>query len=364
MQQIDYENLQLVNKKFEKAYKQAFSGFLDSGWYILGKQVAAFEQAFAKFLGVKHCIGLASGLDALQLALRALDLPRGCEVLVPSNTYIATILAILNEGLVPVLVEPNKRTYNINPKEIARKITPNTRAVMVVHLYGKVCEMDAIMQLAEQHKLHVVEDCAQSHGATLRGKQSGTFGAFGAFSFYPTKNLGALGDAGALVTNDDALAEKVRTLRNYGSKIKYYNDLIGLNSRLDEVQASFLTIKLQSLDKINQHKRRLGALYQKGISNAFIKPVISAGYHDVYHIYSIRHPERDRLRAYLLENGIKTEIHYPVAPNLQKGYAHLFEGQTYPISDEIHKTTLSLPISFFHKKTDVKRVIEVLNAFK
>ena len=237
---IDFENLQKTNKSFFPEYLSSFRETMESGWYILGNNVSTFEKAFAEKVGVKHCIGVASGLDALTISLVALGLPANSEVLVPSNTYIATILAILHAKLVPVLVEPEKETYNIDPGKIEPAITSRTSAILPVHLYGKSCRMDKIMQIAVKHGLKVVEDCAQSHGATLDGRQTGSFGDFGAFSFYPTKNLGALGDAGAITTNDPELAEKVISLRNYGSKIKYYNDVVGFNSRLDEMQAGCL----------------------------------------------------------------------------------------------------------------------------
>ncbi len=359
---IEYENLGKLNQPFFEDYKKKFNETLSSGWYILGKNVASFELEFARFTTSKHCIGLANGLDALSLALRCFDFPAGSEVIVPSNTYIATILSIVQNGLKPVLIEPDIHTYNIDPTKIEEKITPNTRAIMVVHLYGKCCEMNSILSIANKSGLSVIEDCAQSHGAKYKGKISGSFGNFGAHSFYPTKNLGALGDAGAATTNNDLLAEKLRTLRNYGSRIKYQNEYVGFNSRLDEVQAGFLSIKLASLDKITQHKRYLANLYFENLKNDFIKPVVDADYFDVYHIYNIRHPKRDQLREYLIGNNIKTEIHYPIAPHKQKAMMGIIEGE-YPISEEIHSTTLSLPISFCHNVNDILRVIEIMNLF-
>ncbi|MGB4775165.1 MAG: DegT/DnrJ/EryC1/StrS family aminotransferase [Daejeonella sp.] len=359
---IEYENLKMLNASFIEAYKQSFAETLDSGWFILGKNVLNFEEQFADYCGSKHCIGLASGLDALILALKCLDLPSGSEVIVPSNTYIATILAIIQNGLKPVLVEPDISTYNINPLGIEEKITPQTSAIIVVHLYGKSCDMDPVLAIAKKHDLRVIEDCAQSHGATYKGKMTGTFGDFGAFSFYPTKNLGALGDAGAVITQNPEIADKMRTLRNYGSSIKYINDYVGTNSRLDEIQAGFLSIKLKVLDKINAHKRRLANLYMEGIKNDFIKPIVNSDYFDVYHIFNIRCAERDKLREFLLERNIKTEIHYPVAPHKQKALKDLIKGD-YPISEEIHKTTLSLPISYFHTEKDIEEVIRIVNKF-
>jgi len=360
---IEYENLRLVNKRFFDEYKTAFNEVLDSGWYILGKHVTEFENAFAQYCNVKHCVGVANGLDALILSLRAFNFPSGAEVIVPSNTYIATILSIIQNGLKPILVEPDIKTYNIDPLKIEEKITNRTCAVLVVHLYGKICDMDPIISLAQQCNLKVVEDCAQAHGAIYKNKRAGNFGHFGAFSFYPTKNLGALADAGAVTTNDKNLAESIYALRNYGSRIKYYNEVPGFNSRLDEMQAAFLSIKLKSLDLIIDKKRKLAALYHEGLKSDFIKPVVHPDFFDVYHIYNIRHPRRDKLREYLLDNGIKTEIHYPVPPNKQVAMKGILDQQPTPIADEIHSTTLSLPISLFHEENEIHQVIEVMNRF-
>jgi dTDP-4-amino-4,6-dideoxygalactose transaminase len=359
---IDYENLGKLNQPFFEAYRKKFDETLASGWYILGNNVASFEKEYAAYLGSKHCIGLASGLDALSLALRCFDFEPGMEVIVPSNTYIATILAIVQNGLTPVLVEPDIATYNIDPKRIEEKISARTCAIMVVHLYGKCCKMDDILAITQKHNLKLIEDCAQSHGAKYKNGVSGTFGDFGAHSFYPTKNLGALGDAGAATTENDSLAEKMRGLRNYGSKVKYVNEYVGFNSRLDEIQAGFLSVKLEALGRITEHKRMLAGLYHEQLKNDFIKPVVDSDYFDVYHIYNIRHPKRDALRAYLLDNEIKTEIHYPISPVKQKAMEGIIKGE-FPVSEEIHATTLSLPVSFYHTAQDVEKVITVLNAF-
>lgn len=358
---IEYESLGNSNEQFNAEYLEAFKSVIESGWYILGDKVKTFENEFAQFCNSKHCIGVASGLDALILALKAFDFPTGSEVIVPSNTYIATILAIVHCNLKPVLVEPDLETYNINPALIEEKITNNTKAILVVHLYGKPCNMDAIMDTAVKHNLPVIEDCAQAHGARFKDKQVGTFGT-GAFSFYPTKNLGAIGDAGAITTSDDELDRKFRSLRNYGSEKKYQNDLIGYNSRLDEVQAALLSVKLKYLDEIIKHKRKLASLYLSGLKSDFICPVVSPDYFDVYHIFNIRHPKRDNLKEYLFLNGIKTEIHYPIPPHRQKAMQGIISGD-YPISEEIHRTTLSLPISYGHTEADIYRVIDVLNKF-
>jgi dTDP-4-amino-4,6-dideoxygalactose transaminase len=361
---IEYENLREANRPFFKEYQESFAKTLESGWFILGSNVAEFEKEFAVYVGSPHCVGLASGLDALILALKALDLPEGSEVIVPSNTYIATILAIIQNRLVPVLVEPDIRTYNIDPARIEEKLTPKTSAIMVVHLYGKACDMDPIMEICRRRKLRLVEDCAQAHGAKYKGRMVGSFGDFGAFSFYPTKNLGALGDAGAIVANDETLARTVRILRNYGSEKKYYNELVGYNSRLQEIQAGFLRIKLRHLDEINEHKRRLARVYLEGLSDAFVKPDVRKDFHDVYHIFNIRSDRRDELRDYLLKNEIKTDIHYPVSPNRQKAMVGILDHVSCPISEEIHKTTVSLPISFAHATSDIERVVEVMNKFR
>ncbi len=360
---IEYENLGKVNQSFFDEYRHAFDQVLQSGWYILGNSVKKFEQEYARYCETKHCIGVANGLDALILSLRLLELAPGSEVIVPSNTYIATIISIVHNQLKPVLVEPDIATYNIDPAKIEEKITARTRAIMVVHLYGKVCEMDRINAIAAKHQLTVIEDCAQAHGATFKNRKAGNWGHLGAHSFYPTKNLGAIGDAGAVTCNDESFKSKLLALRNYGSNVKYYNEVVGYNSRLDEVQAAFLSIKLQRLDAINTHKRQLAALYTAGLKEDFIKPVVDPDYFDVYHIYNVRHPKRDALREYLLKNDIKTEIHYPLAPNKQQAMKGILDGVVTPIAEEIHQTTLSLPISYFHTAADITRIVEVMNKF-
>ncbi len=359
---IEYENLYRSNKVFFEEYKQKFEAVLNSGWFILGKNVESFEKHFAAYHNIKYCFGVASGLDALLLSLKALEIEQGSEVIVPSNTYIATILAILHAGMKPVLVEPDISTYNIDPEKIEESITPFTKALMIVHLYGKSCAMDEITTLCKKYNLKLIEDCAQSHGAKYNGKLTGTFGEFGAFSFYPTKNLGALGDGGAVLLNDDSLAVKIKQLRNYGSDVKYYNEVVGYNSRLDEVQAGFLDIKLKKLDQINEHKRKLARIYLENLKSDFIKPAVDENYFDVYHIFNVRHTKRNKLREYLLNNEIKTDIHYPVAPHKQNAMKDIIKG-SFPISEEIHNTTLSLPCSFGHTEDEIYRVVEVMNKF-
>jgi dTDP-4-amino-4,6-dideoxygalactose transaminase len=360
---IEYENLGKANHPFFEDYQKAFAEVLQSGWYILGKSVQLFEQQFATYCQTRFCCGVANGLDAMILALKSFDFEKDDEVIVPSNTYIATILAILHSGLKPVLAEPDIATYNISPAAIEEKITARTRAILVVHLYGKVCEMDTILDIGRKNNLKVIEDCAQAHGATYKGTKAGNFGDFGAFSFYPTKNLGAIGDAGALTSNDENLHKAVTTLRNYGSNKKYYNERVGYNSRLDELQAALLSVKLQHLDAINAHKRKLASLYLAGLKEDFIKPVVHADYVDVYHIFNVRHPERDRLREYLLQHDVKTDIHYPVPPVKQFAMKGILDHQQTPVSEEIHRTTLSLPVSYFHAPSDIEQVISIMNKF-
>lgn len=359
---IFYENLFESNKKFFDEFYKKFQQVLSSGWFILGKNVETFQTEFAAYHNSKHCIGVASGLDALTLSLLAAKIPEGSEVIVPSNTYIATILSILHAKMKPVLVEPDITTYNIDPYRIEEKVSDKTKAILVVHLYGKSCQMDSIQQLCKKYNLILIEDCAQSHGAKFKGQLTGTFGEFGAFSFYPTKNLGALGDAGAVITNSDAYSEQLKKLRNYGSSKKYYNDVIGFNSRLDELQAAFLSVKLKYLDEINLHKRKLARIYLDNLKDDFIKPKIHSDYYDVYHIFNVRHPQRDKLKEYLLKHEIQTDIHYPVSPHKQKALEGIIEGD-YPISEEIHNTILSLPCSYGHSEDNIYKVVEVMNKF-
>ena len=359
---IEYENLKKVNEKLFDKYEENFKEFLESGWYILGEQVKRFEEKFANFCQTKYAVGVASGLDALILAIDAFDFPKGSEIIVPSNTYVATILAIIRNGFQPVLVEPDIQTYNIDPMKIEEKITTNTKAILVVHLYGKACEMDTIINMSKKYDLKIIEDCAQAHGAMYKGQKVGSFGV-GCFSFYPTKNLGALGDGGIITCNDKEYMRKIKSLRNYGSSKKYHNDYIGYNSRLDEIQAGFLSIKLNILDEITEHKRMLAKIYMENLDERYIKPIVDNSYYDVYHIFNIRHKKRDALKKYLEENGIKTEIHYPVAPHNQKALQEKIKG-SYPISEEIHQTTLSLPISYFHTKEEIQKVCQVMNAWR
>lgn len=359
---IEYESLMRSNGAYMVELEAAATRVIRSGWYVLGQEVSAFEAEFANYVGAKHCIGVANGLDALILSIEALDLPEGGDILVAANTYIATILAIVRSGHRPVLVEPELATFNMDPARLPKAVTANTCAICVTHLFGKTCRMDAISAFAREHGLRLIEDCAQSHGARLGAQMTGTFGDAGCFSFYPTKNLGAFGDAGAIVTNDDALADRLRHTRNYGSKQKYVNRYVGVNSRLDELQAALLRVKLRHLDAMTAHKRSLAEIYFAKLPDWVSQPVRRPDEHDVFHIFGIRHPQRDALRQHLLDHGVKTEIHYPIPPHQQQAMEGILAG-SYPIAEELHATELSLPISAGHQAEDVERVVDVLGRF-
>jgi dTDP-4-amino-4,6-dideoxygalactose transaminase len=360
---IDYENLQKLNSPFLDEYRERFEAVLAEGYFILGQQVIEFERSFADYCGTRFCIGVANGLDAIAIALKAFDFQPGSEVIVPSNTYIATILAVIKAGLKPVLVEPDIKTYNIAPEGIETAISSKTVAVVAVHLYGRCCEMDRISEVAKRHNLKLVEDCAQAHGAKFKNKKAGSFGDIGAFSFYPTKNLGALGDGGCLTTDAEALNEWIKKFRHYGSEKKGYNEIAGENSRLDELQAAFLNVKLKHLDTINAHKRKLASRYNLILRDDFVKPEIHPDYDSVYYVYNIRHPKRDAIREFLLNKGIRSEIHYPVPPHRQRAMQGILKMQEFPVSETIHATTLSLPISFHHREDEIERIADMLNSF-
>ena len=359
---IEYESLARSNSAYMNELEEAAQRVIRGGWYVLGQEVSAFEAEFATYLGTRHCIGVANGLDALILSIEALELPAGSDVLVASNTYIATILAIIRAGHRPILVEPELETFNIDPMKLAGSITRNTRAVCVTHLFGKSCRMDAISVFAQQHGVKIIEDCAQSHGAKLSGKMTGTFGDAGCFSFYPTKNLGAIGDAGAVVTNDDALADRLRHIRNYGSRQKYVNDYVGANSRLDELQAALLRVKLRHLNEMTEHKRALAEIDFNYVPSWLERPRRRDDEYDVFHIFGIRHRQRQALRDWLLENGIKTEVHYPIPPHRQKAMAGILFG-SYPIAEELHATELSLPISIGTRVEEVYAVADAVTRY-
>lgn len=338
--------------------------FLNTGWFVLGENVRAFEAEYAQYLSSSSFVGVASGLDALTLSFVSAGLPRGGEVLVPSNTYIASILSIMHAGLRPVLVEPDKETYNLCPKNCESMVTEKTVGLLPVHLYGKPCDMESLTNFAKKYRLVTVEDCAQAHGAKYKGQHVGTFGDFGAFSFFPTKNLGALGDAGGVAVRADTHLETLKSLRFYGFRHqKYVSEDVGFNSRLDELQAAFLREKLKRLDELVDHKRLLAKYYLENIKDDFVLPVVQEGYDDAYHIFNIRHEQRDKVREHLMKHEIQTLVHYPVAPHQQKALSEYFKGQTFPVAEEIHRTTLSLPISGIHTLKDMERVCKALNHF-
>ncbi|MFL0251663.1 DegT/DnrJ/EryC1/StrS family aminotransferase [Clostridium neuense] len=360
---IPFVNFSPMHDEISKEIEDKFKTIYKNNWFILGKEVESFEDEFSDYCGVKHCIGCGNGLDSLHLMLRAAGIGKGDEVIVPSNTYIATVLAISYVGAKPVLVEPNINTYNINPDLIEDSITSRTKAIMVVHLYGQVAQMDKIMKVAEKYNLMVFEDCAQAHGAKFKGKVVGTFGKASGYSFYPGKNLGALGDAGAVLTNDDDVCEKVRALRNYGSNKKYYNEYQGYNSRLDELQAGFLSVKLNYLDKWNEDRKKTANIYSKGMVNNEIEKVqVIEGSNPIWHIYPIRCKNRNGLQQYLKENGVNTLIHYPVPIHLQKAYENLgIKKGALPISEKIANEVLSLPIWYGMKPNEIEYVIDKVN---
>ena len=351
--------------QYQQEYEEAALRVLRSGWYVLGNEVKQFEEEFAAFTGRKYCVGLNSGLDALIMSVRALGIGQGDEVIVQANTYIATVLGITENGAIPVFVEPDEY-YNIDADKIEAAITDKTKAIMVVHLYGQASNMGKIMGISKKYNLPVIEDCAQSHGACFDGKMTGSFGISGCFSFYPTKNLGAFGDAGAIVTDDKNFADKVRMMRNYGSRIKYYNEIEGLNSRLDEMQAALLRVKLQHIKELNQERVVLADRYTKGITNEYIvKPEIRNGANSIFHQYVIRCKDRSNLQKYLEEQGIQTQIHYPVPPHLAECYERLGHKRgDYPITEQYANEVLSLPIYTGMTWEEQDYVIEKLNTFK
>lgn len=355
-----------MEKELDTELHDAFQRVLSASWYIAGKEDKKFENQFADYCGVKHCVGVGNGLDALMLTLKALGVGVGDEVILPSNTYIATALAVTYVGATPVLVEPDIRTFNIDPNKIEEKITEKTKVIMPVHLYGQPCDMDTIMTLAKKHNLFVVEDCAQAHGATYKGKKIGSFGDAAGFSFYPGKNLGALGDAGAVVTNSADLADKIRALGNYGSDYKYHHIYKGNNSRLDEMQAAFLSTKLPHLDRMNAERRKIAQMYLNGIKNpSVILPYTSEENEVVWHVFAVRCRQRDALEQYLNEQGIGTNKHYPIPMHLQECYRDKgFRKGDFPIAEEISITELSLPMYYGMTDEEVRYVIDAINSFK
>ncbi|MBD3723239.1 MAG: DegT/DnrJ/EryC1/StrS family aminotransferase [Flavobacteriaceae bacterium] len=371
---IKFLDLHKINKPFEAKFQLKFQQFLDKGWYILGNEVQQFEIDFAKYCGSKYCVGVGNGLDALVLIFKAYielgHLQKGDEVIVPANTYIASILAVLQTDLVPVLVEPKLETYNINPDLIEEKITSKTKAILPVHLYGQLCEMDKIMEIAYKHNLLIVEDAAQAHGALFSTHNSKHHelsvraqSRTQAFSFYPGKNLGCLGDGGAVVTNDLQLAETIKKLRNYGSEKKYYNELQGVNSRLDELQAAFLNVKLPLLGEENQKRRIIAKRFLSEIANnKIVLPFWDGTDNHVFHLFVIRTENRDELQSYLSSKGIETMIHYPIPPHKQqamKDWNHL----SFPITEKIHNEVLSIPIYGCLEENEVTIIVKALNDY-
>ncbi len=396
---VKFLDIQKITGSFEPELSEAVAGVVRRGWYLLGEEVAAFEKEYAACIGVRHCIGVANGLDALRLIMKAWietgEMKEGDEVIVPANTYIASILAITDNRLKPVLVEPDMTTYNLDLKQVERHVTPRTRAIMVVHLYGRACWSDGLEQLARRHNLKIIEDNAQAAGAVWTGdvaapatgddgagaaagaihtgvpaRRTGSLGDAAGNSFYPGKNLGALGDAGAVTTDNDELAGVIRALANYGSSRKYVNDYRGLNSRLDEIQAAALRVKLPRLDQDNQHRRRVAEYYHRHIVNpGIILPWpdrgagIAADRSHVWHLFVVRHAERDRLQRYLTENDIQTLIHYPIPPHRQQAYRE-WAGLSFPLTEQIHREVLSLPVSQVMVEEEYAKVAEIINNFR
>lgn len=363
---IPFLDLKQINLAHKAALMQAFERVLESGWFIMGEELKRFEQAWADYCGARFCVGVANGLDALSLSLRAMGIGPGDEVLVPSNTYIASWLAVTHVGATVVPVEPDPQTFNMDPARLRAAITPRSKAIMPVHLYGQPAELDPILSLAREHGLAVLEDGAQAHGARYRGQRLGAHGQAVAWSFYPGKNLGALGDGGAVTTNDEGLADALRELRNYGSKRKYHNEVIGYNSRLDELQAALLLAKLDGLEAENRHRSAVAAQYLEGLAPLMAKglvlPSVASHLEPAWHLFVVRHPERDRLAAALAAAGIGTVIHYPVAPHLQPAYAGLQRGAgSFPISETMHAQVLSLPLGPTQTVEQTQLVIAVLH---
>ncbi|WP_279145515.1 DegT/DnrJ/EryC1/StrS family aminotransferase [Photobacterium carnosum] len=364
---IKFLDLQKINNQYQKELKEACARVIDSGWYIMGNELEAFEHEFAEYCGVKHVIGVANGLDALILVIRAWKelgkLKAGDEVIVPANTYIASVLAISDNGLIPVFVEPNPKTYNLCPENVLAAITDKTKAILPVHLYGLISPMPELMDIAKEHDLLVLEDCAQAHGANIDGKKVGNWGDAAGFSFYPGKNLGALGDAGAITTNNDELAQTVKALRNYGSHKKYENLYQGVNSRLDEIQAAMLRVKLGYLDQETARRREIANCYRCKITNPLIQlPEWNNDDNHVFHLFVIKTEQRNKLQCFLRDNRVETAIHYPVPPHKQQAYRE-FNNLFMPITENLHNQVLSLPIDPTLSDDDIKNIIDVINRY-
>ena len=362
---IKFLDLHKINEKYRVAIDEALKRVLDSGWYLLGKENETFCHNFAKYVGTKHVIGVANGLDALSLIIKAFDFPCDSEIIVPANTYIASILAISQNELTPVLIEPDINTYNINSNLIEEKITSKTKAIMMVHLYGQAVNIKPIIELAKKYNLKIIEDCAQAHGAFYpdTNQRVGSLGDASGFSFYPGKNLGCLGDGGAISTNNDELAQKISALRNYGSHAKYQNIYKGYNSRLDEVQAAILDVKLKELDKDNASRRAIAKYYRENSKNPLIiLPEVEDEMAHVWHVFVIRVEDREKFQNYLTENKVQTLIHYPIPPHKQAAYKE-WNNLQFPITEKIHREVLSLPISPVMTETEVEKVVAIINEY-
>lgn len=361
---IKFLDLTSINKMYEDEIKDRFQSIFDKGWYLQGEENDIFNKVFAAYCGTKYAVGVANGLDALNLIIKAYGFGPGDEIIVPANTYIASVLAISENGCKPVLVDPDLDTYNINPDLIERAITPKTKAIMVVHLYGQAVEMEKIWKLAEKYNLKIIEDSAQAHGAMYKGRRVGNLGDASGFSFYPGKNLGCLGDGGAVTTNDEELYLKIKAIANYGSNKKYVNLYKGVNSRLDELQAAVINVKLPHLDEDNNKRRKIANYYIENINNPLI--ILPKMLHEdihVWHLFVVRTENRDKLQSYLQSNGIQTLIHYPIPIHKQEAYKE-WNNLSYPITEKIHNEVLSLPISPVMTQREIEKVVEVINAYQ
>lgn len=363
--EVPFADLRPLERELGKELRAAFGRVLSASWYVRGSECDAFERAFADYIGAGHCVGCGNGLDALALALAALGIGSGDEVIVPAMTFVATALAVTKAGATPVLVDVDPATSNIDPSKLGAAVTPWTAAIVPVHLWGQPADMEPILELARGRGLAVVEDCAQAHGATYQGQRVGTLGDAAGFSFYPGKNLGALGDAGAVATGDGEMARRVRALGNYGSEVRYRHDLEGTNSRLDELQAAFLSAKLPALDRVNASRRDVAARYLSGIKNpAVVLPQEAPGRTHVWHVFAVRCSERDALAAHLEERGVHTNVHYPLPVHLQPCYRGLGYGEgDFPVAEEIARTELSLPMFYGMTDEQVEHVISSVNGF-
>ena len=361
---IPFLDLFAINERYRQEIEHSIQEVLDSGWYLQGEKNKEFCKNFASYCGTKYCLGVANGLDALRLIIRGYGFGAGDEIIVPANTFIATVLAITENGCKPIFVEPDISTYNINPKLVEKSITSKTKAIMAVHLYGQLADVESLSKIAKKYGLKLIEDSAQAHGAILNDKRAGSFGDAAGFSFYPGKNLGALGDAGCITTNDKDLYEKCKALANYGSDYKYHHIYKGINSRLDEIQAAILNVKLKYLEQDNEIRRSISKQYREQVDNSsIILPTVSSEESHVWHIFVVRTNNRDKLAEFLKERGIQTNIHYPIPPHQQKAYSE-YDGDSYPITEQIHKQVLSIPISPVLSQQDVQYIIACLNQYK